>query len=280
MQISGDGENWETIYTNPDNTGPTETVETIQLDKSYVTRYVKMNGLARSPHTDGKKYGYCMMEFEVYGDPLEQSNVALHKTAVSSGSELPDRCLADNLTDGNVLFESRWSSEIADKVWVYVDLGEVYAFNKVVWYWQLKAKSYELQISNDGENWETILANPNNTGPTETVETLRLDKTYFARYVKMNGLERSVHTDGNKYGYCMMEFEVYRDLLADDALDAYLVNTSLAGLSVPEQAKESFTVPMAGLNNIPITWESSDSSAISIDENSAATVNRGSEDKP
>lgn len=62
VQISVDGTTWETVFTEMEGDGGTDTVTLDQLR----ARYVKMQGIER-----GTTYGYSLNEFEVYGSLYE-----------------------------------------------------------------------------------------------------------------------------------------------------------------------------------------------------------------
>ena len=72
-------------------------------------------------------------------------------------------------------WESAWGN---DTEWVYVDLGKVTEITGIKLYWEgAYAKSYQIQISDDEEQWKEIYQNPNGNGGNEEInETGRLRK--------------------------------------------------------------------------------------------------------
>ncbi len=125
------------------------------------------------------------------------ANVALNKT-VDSSSALGNNG-EESVNDGDPT--TRWESEhgIADG-WIQVDLGAAFDVDRVVIDWEgAFASNYELQISNDGVTWETLLE-VQKSSPAD--DELPVDVT--TRYIRMQGVEL-----GTGYGYSIFELEVY-----------------------------------------------------------------------
>ncbi len=91
----------------------------------------------------------------------------------------------ENMHDGNLTPESRWSSEGAQ--WALYDLGEVREVTEVALaYWQGNARIayFDVYTSLDKENWE-LVASGQSSGQTADFETYRLLPSK-ARYVRFN----------------------------------------------------------------------------------------------
>ncbi|HRU63938.1 MAG TPA: discoidin domain-containing protein, partial [Paludibacteraceae bacterium] len=112
------------------------------------------------------------------------SNLALGKKAfASSSTKNMDAAL---ITDG--ASGSRWESEYNDPQWIYVDLGKKQKIESVVLKWEAAhAKEYELQVSNDANNWTTIYKQQDSKGGTETIKI----KPVSAQFVKLNCISRA-----------------------------------------------------------------------------------------
>lgn len=132
-------------------------------------------------------------------------NLALHRPAVATSSE-NDGMDARYSTDGNM--ETRWGSiwgdgytqEVKDNQSITVDLEAVYSIDRVRMFWQdARASEYKLQVSTDGEMWQTVKTVKDS--PKE--ETVSFTETP-ARFVRMQGVKRNMD-----YGYSIYEFEVY-----------------------------------------------------------------------
>jgi hypothetical protein len=107
-----------------------------------------------------------------------------------------------NAVDGDVL--TYWGSHWSDPQWFQVDLGAVYHINRVVLNWQTShALAYQIQVSSDGSNWETIYSTTQCNGGIED-----LSVSGSGRYVRMYGTARAP-VDVSYYGYALQEFEVY-----------------------------------------------------------------------
>jgi len=116
-------------------------------------------------------------------------------------SSIHDGNLPDQAVDGtlNTRWESAWGK---DPQWLYVDLGAVSAITHVVINWEgAYARGYQLQVSNDEINWQTV-GSPvtNNTSLTNDIPV-----NTSARYVRVYGTERN----NPAYGYSILEFNVY-----------------------------------------------------------------------
>ena len=131
-------------------------------------------------------------------EDITGKNLAENKDAFSSSKE-GDNVSAKYAVDGNE--NTRWSSAFNDDEWIYVDLGKSYNVNKVILTWEnAYGKDYDIQVSNDGNNWTTVKEMRNQNGGENTAEF----GTVSARYVKMQGVKR-----GTGYGYSLWEIKVY-----------------------------------------------------------------------
>ena len=122
------------------------------------------------------------------------------KTATASSTEnatFP----ASAAVDGNT--GTRWSSAFSDPQWLQVDLGASASISQVVLTWEAAyAKSFQIQVSDNGTTWNSIYSTTTGTGG---VQTLNIAGT--GRYVRMYGTVR-----GTAYGYSLFEFQVYGTL--------------------------------------------------------------------
>jgi len=105
---------------------------------------------------------------------------------------------AGNAVDGNT--GTRWSSAFADPQWIQVDLGQSATITQVVLNWEAAyARSFQLQVSDNGSTWTNVYTTTAGTGGVQT-----LNLTGTGRYVRLNGTERAT-----AYGYSLWEFQVY-----------------------------------------------------------------------
>ncbi|MFC8801351.1 discoidin domain-containing protein [Promicromonospora sp. NPDC057138] len=79
--------------------------------------------------------------------------VSQGRPAVASSLEKSD-FPARNAVDGNP--ETRWSSGFSDPQWIRIDLGRSTTVHRVEIDWEVShSTAYSIQLSNDGETWET-----------------------------------------------------------------------------------------------------------------------------
>ena len=137
---------------------------------------------------------------------VDPANLALGKTAVASTSYTGFP--ASNVTDGNT--NSRWSSQYSENEWLYVDLGSVYAIDRVVLRWETAyGRGYKLQVSNDTSTWSDVYTAINGDGG---VDDLTLSAPGSGRYLRLLGTQRAT-----PFGYSLYELEVYGGLPVNHA---------------------------------------------------------------
>jgi hyaluronoglucosaminidase len=97
---------------------------------------------------------------------------------------------------------TRWSSCYDDGAWLQVHLPQSAQLGKVVLHWEASyGEAYEIQTSSDGTDWTTAATVTGGDGGTDTVY---LDGTPTATYVRMQGVKRAL-----SYGFSLYELEVY-----------------------------------------------------------------------
>ena len=126
-------------------------------------------------------------------------DLALNQPATSSSAQNAGLA-APNVDDGSLT--TRWASATGvDPSWVEIDLGKPTPFNTVVLYWEnAYAIQYQIQYSNDNQNWSTAYTQTAGVGGVETLSFA----TVTGRYVRMYGTERAT-----QYGYSLFEIQIY-----------------------------------------------------------------------
>ena len=125
------------------------------------------------------------------GQPVKASS-ELVKDSTPSRAELS--------VDGDR--NTSWKSEKGNPQWIAVDLGKIQTISRVElsWDWGMTTKSYLIQVSDDGEIWDTV--------HSVNEEVLRTETTRFAptqaRWIRLFFTGKD-----NGEGYSIYEFAVY-----------------------------------------------------------------------
>jgi len=126
-------------------------------------------------------------------------NLALGKPVVASSVESISY-LAHHVNDGNP--NTRWSSQFEDNQWIVIDLEASYDVHQVVLIWETAyGQSYDIDVSFDGFNWETVFEERNGDGG---IDVINFGMPVPARFVRMTGLVR-----GTTFGFSLWEFEIF-----------------------------------------------------------------------
>ena len=116
-------------------------------------------------------------------------------------------------------------SAFSDPQWLQVDLGASASVSQVVLTWEAAyAKSFQIQVSDNGSTWTSIYSTTTGAGGVQT-----LNITGTGRYVRMYGTAR-----GTAYGYSLFEFQVYGALGGGGGC-----GTSNAALNHPSSASST-----------------------------------------
>lgn len=126
-------------------------------------------------------------------------NIALGKPTATSSIEGASNRTGAQAVDG--MSDTRWSSEHSDIQWIQIDLGGNHHITAVILEWEIAyARSYELQVSDNGTTWTTIFRMTDSGGGLEIIRGL----SGTGRYIRMYGVERAT-----RWGISLWEFEVY-----------------------------------------------------------------------
>ncbi|MBB5212663.1 glycosyl hydrolase [Microbulbifer hydrolyticus] len=201
VQVSDDGQSWNTVASVTDSDGGEDVLADLNASGQFVRIYINERATG---------WGASLWELEVYGsdggtteppccEPQPGGDLALNKPASASSVE-GNYWFAEYAVDGDT--STRWASDFSDSQWFQVDLGAVYSLSQAVLNWEAAyGKAYEIQVSDDGSNWTTAASVSDGGGG---VDQLNLNPGSSGRYVRMLGIER-----GTPYGYSLWSFEVY-----------------------------------------------------------------------
>lgn len=150
---------------------------------------------------------------------VERVNVALNKDVSVSGVEggyNEDGSLKypqfapSTVVDGNL--GTRNSLDQNNDAWIVVDLKEEFIIDDIDFIFNEAPKSYKLQISLDGKNWDTIetVDFGDKQGDPDIVKNKHFDNLVKARYVKYQQIEMFESKHGwGRYSGNFKEIEVY-----------------------------------------------------------------------
>ncbi|MFC9859132.1 MULTISPECIES: discoidin domain-containing protein [unclassified Streptomyces] len=228
LEVSKNGTDWTTFFTETEGTGGTVTAHT--HPQEVTGRYVRMRGIARAT-----AWGYSLFSFQVYGgEPAPASatraNLALNHPAYGDLYQHAGNSPA-YITDGGWPADlkadrTRWSSDWNADRWVGVDLGAPSTIRSVDLYWEAAyAVDYEIQVSDDNRNWRTVhrpsaaevaARRADVKSPADAVgrhDTITLPTPATGRYVRMLGKERrsfyNPAPSTAQFGYSLYEFQVW-----------------------------------------------------------------------
>ena len=172
------------------------------------------------------------------------ANLALNRPGTASS--VVGAFGANNAFDSNA--QSRWESEYSDPQWIYVDLGNTYNINRVNILWETAlGKDYQVQVSADANNWQTIETVTNNTNTSNDLTGL----SGSGRYVRIYGTARNT-----AYGYSIYSMEVYGSA-GNNPGNCGTQNIALNKAAASSSAEGSFTASSAIDGNGNTRWGSS-----------------------
>jgi len=140
------------------------------------------------------------------------TNIALNRAVTVSSFEEP--FAGANAVDGAIA--TRWASASGtDPQWMTIDFGSTKSFNQVKLTWETAyAKSYKLQVSDNGTTWVDIYTTTTGDGGTDSIAAAGT-----GRYLRIYGTER-----GTIYGYSLYEVEVYNNTTGPEIPAATLLS--------------------------------------------------------
>lgn len=130
----------------------------------------------------------------------ELNNKIFRKKATTSSSKGENN--GELAADGDL--SSRWESDHADNQFIAFDMGSLTTMSQITLHWETAyAKSYQIETSTNGTDWDVQKNMPSGNGKTETITF----PTVQAQHIRINCNERA-DVWGNKYGFSIYEIEV------------------------------------------------------------------------
>lgn len=229
VEVSDDGKSWKVLKTVEETEN---LVDKILLDKGAEGKYVRINS-SKSKVLD-KNYGISMYEIEIYGKvvPKTETNVALNKYAYANSIDNADT--PGKAVDGNM--GSWWKSASGTDHWLAVALKDTYAINKVKvnWYDGFM-DAYEIQVSNDTENWTTVATGAGVKDGDDAFEFTPVD----AKYVRIIG------TTTTSKKVVLREFEVFGVLKETNDRENLALNKESTASSEYKDGSKTYTSSLA-----------------------------------
>ncbi len=217
IQVSNDELNWSTLYTQNNGTGGVRIPDV--NGNPYCVEDITVSGSGRYVRMYAPKcvsgFGVALYEFEVYGSgganppPKQTVNLALNKQATASSTVTPWWAKPGDLdpikaVDGKQ--STYWLSDTGNNQWFQVDLGQVYTVGEVDISWDAEfGRVYDIQLSNDAQNWTTVYRQLHGTGEPEKIPLYAT-----GRYIRMQGIAM-----GRGSGYSIKELAVLQYIVGD-----------------------------------------------------------------
>lgn len=166
---------------------------------SEATSSITVEVKAPFTYTAGKKDTAFDANISVNGEAWYDYTDYEGVSASASDEAMP----AKNAIDND--FGTRWGTASADPKELIIDLGSVRNINEVCMIWETaSAKDYTIQVSTDGENYQTVATIAGANAGENRLDTIDFAEAVSARYVKMHGTARTT-----QYGYSIFEMAIY-----------------------------------------------------------------------
>ena len=212
IQVSSDKVNWVTVEDGKKTSD--DLLDEYNYDEPVYGRYVKIH----SHKSTQLKYGISIYEISVYGNYVNEDIVA-NKNVFSS--TIKDFNFPTNVADHKA--NTSWISKDSGEQWIYVELKGIYEISSMSIDWGNSwATHYEIQISDDAQNWETIQTVTDGKGNSETIDDLKDKKAKYVR-LKLNQC--------SGLAYEIIQWSVYGNLIEADIKENIAFNKSATASS-------------------------------------------------
>lgn len=240
IQISSDKVNWITIEDGKETCD--QLLDEFNYSEPVYGRYVKVH----SHKSTQLKYGISIYEVSVYGKYVDEDIIANKNVFAST---IKDLNLPTNVTDGKV--NTSWISKEAGEQWIYAELKGIYTISQISIDWGSEyASNYEIQISDDAQNWKTIKTVMNGEGKTEIISDLGDQQTKYIR-LKLNKCNGSI--------YQIVQWSVYGNLVKADIKENIALNkpaTASSSYKPNYSANKAFDGSFSGTSGSESRWVS------------------------
>lgn len=247
IEVSNDDTTWRTI--KEFTSAPSEYRQVVALDSSETARYVRLSisnysETADKRDTDGSNKSITWNTVSVFELEVNQyqeaENLALKGTATANASET-DNFTAVKANDGNG--ETRWASEerlatAENPHWLQIELPEAKTIQSFVINWEINnVTNYEVQVSNDGQSWETAWSRTSANSSHRVEANFEEPKTAKYVRVKINEFNPTGETiTGENITWntvSIYEFELYSNKLDIPDEPIHTIESVVASITAP-----------------------------------------------
>lgn len=169
--------------------------------------------------------------------------------------------VGEKAVDGDI--STRWSADKTDNQWLTVDIGEEKTIGQVVLHFHAESPEYEVLVSNDNQNYQSIYKEEHGSGGKEAKKYIEVANV-TARYIKYQQLKMWKHTNGQYYGSSIISMEAYRQARLPDG-----IKFSIDSAEISEKRSKQLTYILTPTGvQVPekqIEWSSSDPSIVNVD---------------
>lgn len=169
--------------------------------------------------------------------------------------------VGEKAVDGDI--STRWSADKTDNQWLTVDIGEEKTIGQVVLHFHAESPEYEVLVSNDNQNYQSIYKEERGSGGKEAKKYIEVANV-TARYIKYQQLKMWKHTNGQYYGSSIISMEAYRQARLPDG-----IKFSIDSAEISEKRSKQLTYILTPTGvQVPekqIEWSSSDPSIVNVD---------------
>ena len=208
MMVSRDGINWKTVDEKNNLEGGSSGLDEVTFKEYTEARYVRYQQTAMwySEASGAQYYSGNFYELEVYGSLVKYENVSNGKSVEISGPEggfnddgsfVYPQFDPKHVTDND--FNTRTSLEYKDDAWIKIDLEKEYYIDRIITSLTNQPISYEIYISQDGNEWILVDKKEGLTGGVAATYETVLSESLKARFVKFQQTEMWYHTDQDFY---------------------------------------------------------------------------------
>lgn len=188
IQTSADGSDWLSVFSGdqPSSTADQQTIDVTDSD----AQYVRIVGYGNTENDWNSITEVDITTSEAGGSGGGDPGCSACVPEVVATASSDDGNVAENVLDDDL--GTRWSADGSGQ-WLQLDLGEtqqVGSVNIAFYKGDQRTASFDIQTSDDGASWQTVLASGLSSGDSTALESFSLFETQ-ARYVRYVGYGNS-----------------------------------------------------------------------------------------